>query len=112
MLKKEHPNSVIVTFADITVQGDVYKLLYDAKTVNGGVPVTITLFGPEKPKGWDDTKYKNVIELKDDTLKVYGRQTPTGEYPVIDTILDRYAPLIVYDAFDTSNKDLDTYGTH
>lgn len=112
LLKKEHPNSVIVTFADITVQGDVYKLLYDAKTVNGGVPVTITLFGPEKPKGWDDTKYKNVIELKDDTLKVYGRQTPTGEYPVIDTILDRYAPLIVYDAFDTSNKDLDTYGTH
>lgn len=112
LLKKEHPNSVIVTFADITVQGDVYKLLYDAKTINGGVPVTITLFGPEKPKGWDDTKYKNVIELKDDTLKVYGRQTPTGEYPVIDTILDRYAPLIVYDAFDTSNKDLDTYGTH
>lgn len=112
LLKKEHPNSVIVTFADITVQGDVYKLLYDAKTVNGGVPVTMTLFGPEKPKGWDDTKYKNVIELKDDTLKVYGRQTPTGEYPVIDTILDRYAPLIVYDAFDTSNKDLDTYGTH
>ena len=112
LLKKEHPNSVIVTFADITVQGDVYKLLYDAKAVNGGVPVTITLFGPEKPKGWNDTKYKNVIKLKGDTLKVYGRQTPTGEYPVIDTISDRYAPLIVYDAFDTSNKDLDTYGTH
>lgn len=108
LLKKEHPNSVIVTFADITVQGDVYKLLYDAKTVNGGVPVTITLFGPEKPKGWDDTKYKNVIELEGDTLKVYNRKGDT----VIDTILDRYAPLIVYDAFDTSNKDLDTYGTH
>lgn len=108
LLKKEHPNSVIVTFADITVQGDVYKLLYDAKTINGGVPVTITLFGPEKPKGWDDTKYKNVIELEGDTLKVYNR---TGD-TVVDTILDRYAPLIVYDAFDTSNKDLDTYGTH
>ena len=108
LLKKEHPNSVIVTFADITVQGDVYKLLYDAKTVNGGVPVTMTLFGPEKPKGWDDTKYKNVIELEGDTLKVYNRKGDT----VIDTILDRYAPLIVYDAFDTSNKDLDTYGTH
>ncbi len=108
LLKKEHPNSVIVTFADITVQGDVYKLLYDAKTVNGGVPVTITLFGPEKPKGWDDIKYKNVIELTGDTLKVYSRDGKT----VIDTILDRYAPLIVYDAFDTSNKDLDTYGTH
>lgn len=108
LLKKEHPNSVIVTFADISVQGDVYKLLYDAKTINGGVPVTITLFGPEKPKGWDDTKYKNVIELEGDTLKVYNRKGDT----VIDTILDRYAPLIVYDAFDTSNKDLDTYGTH
>lgn len=107
LLKKEHPNSVIVTFADITVTGDVYKLLYDAKTVNGGVTVTIPLFGNEKPKDWKDG-YTNVIKLEGDNLKVYSRDSET----VIDTILDRYAPLIVYDAFDTSNKDLDTYGTH
>lgn len=106
LLKKEHPHSVIVTFADITVTGDVYKLLYNAKAVNGGT-VSITLFGPEKPKDWKDS-YHNVITLENDNLKVYNRDKTT----VVDTILDRYAPLIVYDAFDTSNKDLDTYGTH
>ena len=106
LLKKEHPHSVIVTFADITVTGDVYKLLYNAKAVNGGT-VSITLFGPEKPKDWKDS-YHNVIPLENDNLKVYNRDKTT----VVDTILDRYAPLIVYDAFDTSNKDLDTYGTH
>lgn len=107
LLKKEHPNSVIVTFADIAVTGDVYKLLYDARTVNGGATVTIPLYGNEKPKDWKDG-YTNVIKLEGDNLKVYSRDGKT----VIDTILDRYAPLIVYDAFDTSNKDLDTYGTH
>lgn len=106
LLKKEHPHSVIVTFADITVTGDVYKLLYNAKTVSGGT-VSIKLFGPEKPKDWKDS-YHNVITLENDNLKVYNRDKTT----VVDTILDRYAPLIVYDAFDTSNKDLDTYGTH
>ena len=111
LLKKEHPNSVIIAFADITVTGDVYTLLYDAKTINGGNPVTITLFGPEKPKDWKDS-YSNTVIMEDGENKegtpAYSRDGKTA----ISSIPSRYAPLVVYDAFDTSNKDLDTYGTH
>jgi hypothetical protein len=105
---KEHPNSVIVTFVDIVVQGDVYELEYNAKTVNGG-DVSFTLFGDTKPDSWQDS-YINTVTIDDEGeggRTVYGQDgTPVG------VIEQKLAPLVVYDSQYTSNADLDTYGTH
>lgn len=105
-LKAEHPNAVIVAFADIMVQGTVYALQYDARTVNSG-DVVISLYkNTAKPNNWQAGWYNNIV-LAGDTLKVYNA---SGSH--VDTISQEWAPLIVYDAYNTSSNDLDTYGTH
>lgn len=105
-LKAEHPNAVIVAFADIMVQGTVYALQYDARTVNGD-DVAISLYkDTAKPNNWQAGWHNNIV-LTGDTLKVYNA---SGSH--VDTISQEWAPLIVYDAYNTSSNDLDTYGTH
>lgn len=105
-LKAEHPNAVIVAFADVTVQGTVYALQYDARTVNGG-DIAIPLYKETaKPNNWQAGWCNNIV-LAGDTLKVYDA---LGSH--VDTISQEWAPLIVYDAYNTSSNDLDTYGTH
>ena len=106
-LKSQHPNSVIVAFAEITVHGTVYELKYNAKTINGS-DIGITLFGNDnKPDNWQ-AGWHNTISLSGSGLDVYNSRGDS----VIGHIEQEWAPLVVYDAYDTSNKDLDTYGTH
>lgn len=105
-LKAEHPNAVIVAFADIMVQGTIYALQYDARMVNGD-DVVISLYkDTAKPNNWQAGWHNNIV-LTGDTLKVYNA---SGSH--VDTISQEWAPLIVYDAYNTSSNDLDTYGTH
>lgn len=104
-LKKEHPTSVLITFLDITVDGLVYTLQYDARIINDGV-VNVTLFGDTKPDSWKP-EYTNNIVLDGDTLTVYDEH----DNP-IDTIDPEWPPIIVNEPYETSDKDLETYGTH
>lgn len=99
-LLEEHPNSVIVVFGDIEVTGEVWTLSYDARSINGGI-ITIPIYPNED------------VELTDEVLKAYPEPngTPSDNTPV-EEIEPEWAPLIIHDSNNTSNKDLETYGTH
>jgi hypothetical protein len=107
-LKKEHPNAVIVAFADISVTGNVWTLKYNARFANNNNNISFNIFGDKKPDDWKST-YQNTITISESGIPVYQDDSKSV---VVDTIDSTWAPLVVYDAYDTSNKDLDTYGTH
>jgi hypothetical protein len=103
-LKNDHPNSVIVAFAGITVQGSVYELEYDARLMNGGKDNKITLYSNDnKP----DNCNNNTITIGENGVDVY---SSTGT--IVTKIDSKWAPLVVYDAYNTSTTDLTTTGTH
>lgn len=96
-LLREHPNSTVICYLDIEVTGTVWKLKYDASTVNGV---------GEYPDIIPDVPFPTP-ENPDDPIPVYGPDdVPIGEIP------PEWQPTVVYDPERTSAEDWDTYGTH
>lgn len=102
-LKAEHPNSILVVFADISITGDIWKLQYNASSVNG--TTKIKLF-----EGTDENG--NIVEYLPDGWKNTWRK----EFDVLDFedkgLKKEWAPLLFMDPWFTSADDWDTYGTH
>lgn len=101
-LKEQHPYSVILCYATITVDGDVWSLKYNYEQANGGI-TSFTLF-----------------ESNDDIpadAKAAEVDYPSGLTinPVDDSssgVTSWMAPLFIMDPWNTSADDWDTYGTH
>lgn len=88
-LLREHPNSVIVCFADIYAQGEVWDLQYDYARCNGSTTVNIC----GKSVDFDGTP----VYIND---------------RVSYTLNSSWAPLFVSDVERTSTQDLTQEGTH
>lgn len=99
-LMKDHPNSSVVCYLDITVKGTVWTLKYDATAVNGVDDYPDIVPGKEFPKP------KN----PEDPTPVYGPDGPSK--PPVSEIPPEWQPVVVYDPDHTSADDWDTYGTH
>lgn len=96
-LMHDHPNSVVVCFLDIKVQGDPWALQYNASHVNQG-PIKFDLFNPNNlPDNWDSSW--------DQTIIIDPDNPPPG-------IPKEWVPVIVYDKEQTSATDWATQGTH
>lgn len=101
-LKEQHPYSVILCYATITIDGDVWSLKYNYQQANGG-NTAFTLF-----------ESNNDIPAD---AKAAGVNYPSGLTinPVDDGssgVTYWMAPLCVMDPWNTSADDWDTYGTH
>lgn len=95
-MKQEHPNSVILCYAAITVKGGVWELEYDYGKANG--TTSITLFNDIKDIP-DSVANKNAVPK---TIN------PVGH----NGITSKMTPILTMDAWHTSAEDWDTYGTH
>lgn len=101
-LMEEHPYAVLLCMADINVAGDIWSLHYDFKRANNVESSdTITLF----KAGQAPDDYMELSGNRDnDVLLPYSKVwTKFGTY---------MAPICVFDPYETSTHDLDTFGTH
>lgn len=101
-LMEEHPYAVLLCMADINVAGDIWSLHYDFKRANNvEASDTITLF----KAGQAPDDYMELSGNRDnDVLLPYSKVwTKFGTY---------MAPICVFDPYETSTHDLDTFGTH
>ena len=99
-LFEKHPNSVLICFLDIRVQGDVWTLQYDAKNMNGDSGyVEFDLFseGIDPNPTDDSTDYNFHVVVNPSYI------------PNFDT---KWQPAIVFDSINTSTRDWATAGTH
>ena len=99
---EEHPYAVLLCMADINVAGDIWSLHYDFKRANNvEASDTITLF----KAGQAPDDYMELSGNRDnDVLLPYSKVwTKFGTY---------MAPICVFDPYETSTHDLDTFGTH
>lgn len=96
-LMSEHPNSTVICYLDIEVNGTVWDLKYNAPLLQdtSNYPPLI----PGEPFPQPDTPTSGIPVYKQDN-------TPDG------TIPPEWQPVIAYDPEHTSAEDWDTYGTH
>ena len=97
--KKQHPNSVILVYADIVVKGTTWELTYDYNIAMDG-DIKVTLFK-------DNKDIPDTVSNKSTVKKVIEPYNSPDSGVTKDK-----TPLYVMDAWMTSSDDWATYGTH
>ena len=102
-LKNQYPNGVIVCFLEIYASDPVWTLEYNNEMSQGLTGNTST-----KVKISEGTD----LDSPSDDVYLYYPNTPGVQVNPSRPIDSKWALSLVMDAWNTSAKDLDTYGTH
>lgn len=102
-LKNQYPNGVIVCFLEIYASDPVWTLEYDNEMSQG-----LTGNTSAKVKISEGTD----LDSPSDDIYLYYPNTPGVQVNSSRPIDSKWALSLVMDAWNTSAKDLDTYGTH
>lgn len=108
-LKAEHPNSVIVTFIDVTIKGSVWDLHYNHSMFLDYIE-DIDDNGKDESIKAIKIGEQVILDYTNKMVKVYNKEN--GTYSDGIKISEYYAPVTVQNAWTSSSDDLGIFGTH